>query len=406
MGNQDTRLPGADFVRASACMIVLLHHLGQRIDYRSALGHDGWKIFSNGGGFGVGLFFVLSGFLLSLPFWRALDRGDTLPSLRTYLLRRAARILPGFWLVLTITFVLSFTLFDSQLDVWLWLRYLAGVLTLSDWHWTTLFPVDINGPLWSIGFEVSSYLMLPLGFLALFALGERASPVARRVIWVSVIGVALGAHQIFASLVQVDPYRMGWEYGLQGGAKVWMPRFNPFSFFAIFAFGALAGGIQTLLAGRKGWLFDLVCLAGVVGTGWFMASVAIRQEGELYGWFEVPYQFPIMPTLAALVLIAGPSSVLVGRLLDNAPVRYIALVSFGVYVWHYLLIELVRQLVDPGMVYGGMQDVAAYYTFGAGVVVVSFALATASYHWLEAPVIRWARGLERPARTERILQTA
>jgi peptidoglycan/LPS O-acetylase OafA/YrhL len=230
--------------------------------------------------------------------------------------------------------------------------------------------------------------------------------VARRVIWLSVIGVALAAHQMFASLVQVDPHRMGWEYGLQGGAKVWMPRFNPFSFFAIFAFGALAGGIQTLFSGQKGWRFDLVCLVGVVGTGWFMASVAIRQEGELYGWFEVPYQFPIMPALAALVLIAGPSSVLVGRLLDNAVVRYIALVSFGVYVWHYLLIELVRRFIVPGMVYAGMQDFAAFYTFGAGVVVVSFALATASYHWLEAPVIRWARGFERPARPEAISQGA
>src|SRR5690606_23056255 len=115
--------------------------------------------------------------------------------------------------------------------------------------------------------------------------------------------------------------------------------------------------------GKKGWVFDLMSLLGIIGAGWFMASVAIRQEGELYGWFEVPYQFPIMPALAALVLIAGPSTVMIGRLIDNGLVRYIALVSFGVYVWHYLLIELVRQLIDPGMVYGGMQDFAAFYTF-------------------------------------------
>jgi peptidoglycan/LPS O-acetylase OafA/YrhL len=98
--------------------------------------------------------------------------------------------------------------------------------------------------------------------------------------------------------------------------------------------------------------------------------------------------------------------VMVGRLIDNGLVRYIALVSFGVYVWHYLLIELVRQLIDPGMVYGGMQDLAAFYTFGGGVVVLSFILATLSYHWLEAPVIRWARTLERPARRKGLAQAA
>ncbi|MDO8360610.1 MAG: acyltransferase family protein, partial [Devosia sp.] len=107
----DSRLAGADFVRATACLMVVAHHVAQRV-MPEVLPHWGATTAASVmmGAFGVGAFFVLSGYLLARPFWTALDRGEAMPSLRTYALRRAARILPGFWLALTVTFVLSFTL--------------------------------------------------------------------------------------------------------------------------------------------------------------------------------------------------------------------------------------------------------------------------------------------------------
>jgi peptidoglycan/LPS O-acetylase OafA/YrhL len=213
MGNQGARLLGADFVRASACLIVLFHHLAQRIDFRTPLGSEPMQVLSNGGGLGVGLFFVLSGFLLSIPFWRALDAGRNLPSLKVYWLRRAARILPGFWLALIVSFVLSVVVFDAKLDQWLWIRLAAGFALVSDWHWLTLFPVDVNAPLWSIGFEASSYFFLPIGFVALAFYGRALSPRGKRFAWLGVIGVTLLAHLAFYSLVKVDPIGRGWEYG-------------------------------------------------------------------------------------------------------------------------------------------------------------------------------------------------
>src|SRR6186713_1297834 len=97
----DSRLLGADFVRAAACLTVLFHHLAQRMSWDAKLGFMEWfRVFANMGTFGVAMFFVLSGFLLARPFWQALDSGDLLPSLRIYALRRAARIVPGFWLAL------------------------------------------------------------------------------------------------------------------------------------------------------------------------------------------------------------------------------------------------------------------------------------------------------------------
>ncbi len=71
---RDRRLAGADAMRAAACLLVLIHHLVLRIDInqvdpaaQSAL------VIARFGNFGVSIFFVLSGYLLARPFWRALD---------------------------------------------------------------------------------------------------------------------------------------------------------------------------------------------------------------------------------------------------------------------------------------------------------------------------------------------
>ncbi len=404
--DHDNRLHGADFVRASACMIVLFHHLAQRINFNSRLGSDVMQALSNGGGLGVGMFFVLSGFLLSLPFWKALDAGDSLPSLRVYWIRRAARILPGFWLALTVTFILSFTIFGAKLDFWLWLRFLAGFFLLSDWHWLTLFPVEVNGPLWSIGFEVTAYALLPLGFMLIATYGRALSAQTKRLAWLAVIGLALVAHLAFSNLVQVDPAGRSWEYGLQGGAKVWMPWFNPFSFFAMFATGALAGGIRTLLAGRRDWMMDVLCALAVLTAGFYIYAEARMDQGELYGWLRVPYRFPLMHLLVGAVLVFGPGSIIVGRLLDNRATRYIAQVSFGVYVWHYLVLELVRELWMPRMVYGRMIDGTMFWTASGVVIAVSFLIATLSCKLLEEPIIRKARAIEARAARRMSIEAA
>ena len=397
MTQQDSRLLGADFVRASACAIVLLHHLAQRVDFRSVLGEYAFlHVFSSGGGFGVGIFFVLSGFLLARPFWQALDAGDSLPSLRTYGLRRAARIVPGFWLALTVTFIFSIAMFGAVADGWLWLRYGAGLLLVSDWHWLTLFPVEINGPLWSIGFEVTSYLLLPLGFWALFAVCRgRLVGWPARLLWLLVIAAALGAHWLFYNFVEVDPFQKGWDYGLQGGAKVWMPWFNPFSFFAMFATGALAGGVQVMLARFRSGLFDLIALVALVAAGTIVWQNGLAGGGEFYGWLQVPYQFPLFPALVGLALAVTPSSVVVGRVLDNPVVSYLAQISFGVYVWHYLVLEVVRVAWIPDIAYSSMSDPGKFLITGAVITGITMVIATLSYRWMEAPIIAWARKFEK-----------
>lgn len=396
MTETNRRLHGADFIRACACLVVLFHHLAQRIDPASAMGSNPVvQVFTSGGGFGVGMFFVLSGFLLSRPFWTALDHGRPLPSLGIYALQRAARILPGFWVALTASLVLSIAVFEAVPDGWLFLRYVAGFFLVSDWHWTSFYPVEVNTPLWSIGFEVTSYVLLPLGFLALFALGHgNIKPWQARLAWLAVVAAALGAHQLFVELVVVDPSRTGWQFGLQGGAKTWMPWFNPFAFFAMFAIGALAGGVQVVLARYRSLMFDALALVALGATGAFIWSNAIGGPSDFYGLLHIPYGFPVFQLLIGATLAVIPSTIVVGRLLDNRVVRSVATLSFGIYIWHFLVLELVRHWFMPELAHGQMADMPSMLAGSALVVAITIAIAAASYRWIEAPVIAWARGLE------------
>ncbi|MBE0578506.1 acyltransferase [Devosia sp.] len=392
------RLLGADFLRAIACVMVLLHHLVFRMDLSRAPDMaEPIMLFLVMGSFGVSIFFVLSGFLLARPFWLALDRGEPMPSLRIYALRRAARILPGFWVALTVSLVFSITVSGSPLDAEHILRFLAGFLLVSDWHWLTLFPVDNNGPLWSIGFEVTSYLLLPFCLAILFALRLRALPA--RLAWLGIILAVLALHWLVVQWAPIDEVERGWKHGLLGGAKAWMPRFNPIGFFGIFALGALAAGIQVRLAALRHWAFDglgLLALAAVGGT----MAVYVGRPTEGFGLLGIPYGFPVVPIAIGLALVALPSSVLAGRLLDNRIARFIAKISFGIYIWHFLIIVLMVRLLPPSFQTGGEHGWSIWLWSSATVIILSIALATLSFHLLEQPVVRWARRLEKRERLE------
>jgi peptidoglycan/LPS O-acetylase OafA/YrhL len=394
--SQDNRLLGADFLRATACLGVLMHHLAFRMDM-------GWVPeagepvlrFLVYGSFGVTVFFVLSGFLLARPFWLALDSGKPMPSLRVYALRRLARIVPGFWLALLVSLVLDLWLGGKVLDGERIVRFVAGLVLVSDWHWLTLFPVDNNGPLWSIGFEITSYLLMPLGMVALFALGRGGW--WARLAWVAVIGLALVVHVMVVQWAPIDEVERGWDHGIVGGAKAWMPRFNPIGFFAIFAVGALAAGVQVMVQKHRGLAMDAIGGIAVLATAVIM-SLHIGGQTEGFGWLGVPYAFPIMPLAVGIALATLPSSVFLGRLLDNGLARFVARISFGIYVWHFLIMWLIERQVDGSFDTSGPDGWATWLETSALVIGASVIVATLSFYLLEQPVVRWARTLERTSK--------
>ena len=92
-------------------------------------------------------------------------------------------------------------------------------------------------------------MLLPLGLAAIFALRpDSRRGWATRLPGSAVIAALVVAHWLFVAYYPIDDVGRSWDYGLIGGAKTWMPRYNPFGFFAMFAIGSLAAGVQVWLA--------------------------------------------------------------------------------------------------------------------------------------------------------------
>jgi ABC-type glycerol-3-phosphate transport system permease component/peptidoglycan/LPS O-acetylase OafA/YrhL len=381
-------LPGADAVRGIACLLVILHHLMQRFDAKDA--GEVWqfsKAFFEQGSAGVSAFFVLSGMLLALPFWRAYLNQKPMPNMLEYTRRRAVRIVPGFYAALLVSFVVG--LFFATGGEHLWLRLVAALTFTSAFSHVTLFPTELNGPLWSISFEVFCYALMPLGMWLLFArFPARGFWFAWR-FWLVVLALVFVVNHLILTGLVPDNVNRGWQYGLIGGAKYWMPNYNAIGMFAHFALGILAAGLIVWRQQRQRHASLVFDALGVVG---FIGMVAIlwfwRGAGDFGASFQQqPFRYPFFALSIALILVALPFSRVLGGFADNRFLRFTAKISFGLYIWHFLILELVRLVYNDSFRFLGIQDPLEFSVLAGVSLAVAYVAAAWSYRHIESPFL-------------------
>lgn len=151
--SQPRPLAGFNGLRALACLSVIIYHLNQHRSV-TALADWNWDLyqFVEMWPIAVSLFFILTAITNSLPFWRAILRDMPVPKVREVFVSRFFRIAPAYYAALVFSFVLA--IFVNGYMDGAFLRFLSGVTFLSWTHPFTFFPVDINGPLWYISFDM------------------------------------------------------------------------------------------------------------------------------------------------------------------------------------------------------------------------------------------------------------
>jgi ABC-type glycerol-3-phosphate transport system permease component/peptidoglycan/LPS O-acetylase OafA/YrhL len=391
-------LLGADGIRAVACLMVVFHHLSQRLNMPEQTRFvQEAQSFIMTGSVGVSAFFVLSGMLLSMPFWKRYLEQKPFPDMADFTRRRALRIAPGFYASLLVSFVLTMYFVPDVEHPWI--RLLSGLTFTSAFHYITLFPVDLNGPLWSIGFEVFCYALMPIGMWVLYRIYPPSSATLRSsktafAFWIGILALTLVAHQLILTDLVPDNVNRGWDHGLVGGAKYWMPHYNAVGMFAHYVLGVLAAGFiaQRQISTRRSsspsssWTFDLIALVAFAGLVTLLWNVRHAPD-FVFSLGQQPYFYPVFPGLVAVLLATLPFSRLLGRLVDNAFFRYTAKISFGLYIWHFLILELIRLLVNTDFRYFGISSLPYHLTISAIALVLAYIAAGWSYKHIEAPFL-------------------
>jgi len=161
-------LPEIDGLRFLAIFsVVVIMHITHYIDEKfydnNLLQNNYWKNFATEGGQGVALFFVISGFILSLPFakWRLNDEKKV--SLKKYFLRRVTRLEPPYIIALIIFFIAHVWVLHKYSFDQLLPHFFASVTYLHTIIYHSFSPVLPIG--WSLEVEVQFYILAPLFFL-------------------------------------------------------------------------------------------------------------------------------------------------------------------------------------------------------------------------------------------------
>lgn len=163
-------IPEIDGLRFLAILLVFLHHVHSFFEFSSPVEFkdidkfEGLRQWLIDGRKGVDLFFVISGFILALPFARSYLNGAAAPSLKKYFKRRLTRLEPPYIAAMFVMFLI-FPVFTSM-DYSFAFRSLLASLVYSHvfFFGVSSFLLSVA---WSLELEVHFYLLAPLLFLAL-----------------------------------------------------------------------------------------------------------------------------------------------------------------------------------------------------------------------------------------------
>jgi peptidoglycan/LPS O-acetylase OafA/YrhL len=358
-------LPGLDGLRAVAVLAVIAYHL-----------NFSW---ARGGLLGVGLFFVLSGYLITDILAAEYRRHQSI-RLPQFWVRRARRLLPALFVMLFVTMGWVTLFHRAQLPA-MRSDLVPAIFYYSNWwfifqhvsYFAKFGPPSPLGHLWSLAIEEQFYLVWPFVVLA----GLRWIRDRRILISFILLAAAASATEM-ALLFSPDgnPTRIydGTDtraFALLIGAALALalPRDR--------AFGAISSNARRLL--------EVVGGSALVGV-----FVMFWQTNE-YGSFLYQGGMVLFSVLCAFTIsVTVHPGARLGTLLGWGPLRWIGERSYGIYLWHYPVIVLTTPVgAGPSL----LRDILQ--------IAASIGLAALSWRFVEQPVRhgalrrQWSRLRER-----------
>lgn len=353
--------PDIDGLRAMAILSVVVFHA-----------FPSWM---KGGFIGVDVFFVISGFLISTIIFENLEKGTF--SFGEFYARRITRIFPALLLVLTASYLLGWFCLLSDEYKQLGRHIAGGAGFISNfvlWQEVGYFDnASEKKPLlhlWSLGIEEQFYIIYP--FMLWLAWKRKFNLIT------IVIVIAIGSFVINAKGIKTDPIATFyspktrfWEL-MFGGVLAWGILYKP---EWVPSFKGQLDRWLTIALYRKPREFDGKTLSNVIS----IFGLALL----LFGFFKIekglgfPGKWALVPVWGAvLIILAGQQAWVNRKILSNRILVWFGLISFPLYLWHWVGLSFARILE------GDTPSIGIRFF----VVIVSVIFAWLTYKFVENPV--------------------
>ena len=371
-------LPGLDGLRALAVLGVMIYHAN----------HTWLK----GGFLGVEVFFVISGYLITLLLIGEHERTGRI-DLAAFWRRRFRRLLPALYVMMAIVVVYLTAFYTasreaSRGDV------VAGVFYVSNWYQILVgqgyAAAEAFVPfrhLWSLAVEEQFYLLWPLVMVVLLRRARGRLPsVGVKLLGVSLL-IAIATGVVFHS---GDVYRTAEKSSGFVEIAGRVVNINDMLYLGSFS---RAGGLM-LGAGfamlwrpmaisrgplrRRGGMLDILAVVGLAALVYLMVTVWFTSDaGDRYNAMLFRGGF-LLTGLATLLLIAAVThqGAATGRLLGNPLLLWIGTRSYGLYLFHWPVYQFIRKEAGVGL--GAIELVAA--------ALITVPLTELSYRFVETPI--------------------
>jgi peptidoglycan/LPS O-acetylase OafA/YrhL len=374
-------LPGLDGLRALAVIAVIVYHA-----------NPSWL---PGGFLGVEVFFVISGYLITLLLVAEHERDDSV-DLRAFWARRARRLLPALFVMMALLVVWS-AFFERDALGALRGDVIAGALYGSNWFqvWIGAGYTAVNDfaplrHLWSLAVEEQFYVIWPVVMLIVLRAGRQRLP--RVAMWFA--GIAFAIAVAVALLMPSGPIgtcvetpNSFWTIGDRCISKVdllYLSTPTRATGLLLGAALALVWRPFALLRGpmrKKGPLLDPLALIGLLGL-MFLAwnSKILKLKGE-EGLHADPLLFRgglFLTGLLTLLLISAVAhqKAFSGRILGTTALRVIGERSYGLYLFHWPVFQALRH--EAG--------IALQLHEFIGAMAVTVVITEISYRYVELPI--------------------
>jgi peptidoglycan/LPS O-acetylase OafA/YrhL len=368
-----------DGLRGLAILLVVAYHTLYTNPAHGVLSRAAGYVI-RAGWMGVPVFFVLSGFLISYPFFKGREADARFCYPQGYARRRFGKILPPFYL--------SILLF---VGFYWWQLHDAAYVTAA-WRWATgaanfsPIPVPFNLSYWSLIVEAQFYFVLPLLFwltrglptrtttIVVFALLALVPPAVRHFVWPSGVYV-----------LPPSPADLHLDVMLR------LTRFP--GQLDHFAWGIAFAGVYVQLT-KAGQDLRALSIFGYAGLMLMSATLFFwGYWGERFGVAAQPTRWSVefghlLPPVAAMLLLFFVfDPVCCGaRLLSVRWLRFIGLVSYEWFLFHGPIVGWFSEHTGPTH---GSIVAYAWRTFVP--LILTFGFSVAVYHWISLPILNRIR---------------